>query len=146
MLGALALADTVKPEARAAIAGLQRMGIDVELLTGDNPRAARAVAAQVGIEHVLAGVSPSGKLDEIARLQGEGHRVAMVGDGVNDAAALAQADLGIAMGTGVGAAIEAADISVALRRPARRRARACASRARPTRSCCRTSAGRSATT
>ncbi|MGP0100646.1 MAG: heavy metal translocating P-type ATPase, partial [Solirubrobacteraceae bacterium] len=112
IVGAVALADTVKPEAQAAIAGLWRMGIDVELLTGDNPRAARAVAAAVGIEHVRAGVSPSGKLEEIARLQREGHRVGMVGDGVNDAAALAQADLGIAMGTGVGAAIEAADISV----------------------------------
>jgi cation-transporting ATPase V len=112
VLGAVALADTIKPEARAAIAGLRKMGIDVELLTGDNPRAAQAVAQAVGIEHVLAGVSPSGKLDEIARLQGEGHRVGMVGDGVNDAAALVQADLGIAMGTGVGAAIEAADISV----------------------------------
>jgi copper-transporting P-type ATPase V len=112
LLGALALADTIKPEARAAVAGLRSMGIEVELLTGDNPRAAQAVAAAVGIEHVLAEVSPSGKLQEIARLQGEGHRVGMVGDGVNDAAALARADLGIAMGTGVGAAIEAADISV----------------------------------
>jgi cation-transporting ATPase V len=112
IVGAVALADTIKPEAFAAIAGLRSMGIDVELLTGDNPRAAHAVAQAVGIEHVLAGVSPSGKLDEIARLQGEGHRVGMVGDGVNDAAALVQADLGIAMGTGVGAAIEAADISV----------------------------------
>jgi cation-transporting ATPase V len=112
IVGAVALADTIKPEAKAAIAGLRSMGIDVELLTGDNRRAAHAVAAAVGVEHVLAGVSPSGKLDEIARLQREGHRVGMVGDGVNDAAALAQADLGIAMGTGVGAAIEAADISV----------------------------------
>ncbi|HEY4812680.1 MAG TPA: HAD-IC family P-type ATPase, partial [Solirubrobacteraceae bacterium] len=112
LLGAIALADTIKPEARAAVAGLRSMGIDVELLTGDNPRAAHAVAGEVGIEHVLAGVSPSGKLDEIARLQDAGHRVGMVGDGVNDAAALAKADLGIAMGTGVGAAIEAADISV----------------------------------
>ncbi len=112
VLGALALADTVKAEAPAAIAGLRSMGIDIELLTGDNPHAAQAVAAAVGIEHVRAGVSPSGKLEEIARLQREGHRVGMVGDGVNDAAALAQADLGIAMGTGVGAAIEAADISV----------------------------------
>jgi copper-transporting P-type ATPase V len=112
LVGAVALADTVTPEAQAAIAGLRSMGIDVELLTGDNPRAARAVASAVGIEHVLAGVSPSGKLEEIARLQGEGHRVGMVGDGVNDAAALTRADLGIAMGTGVGAAIEAADISV----------------------------------
>jgi cation-transporting ATPase V/Cu+-exporting ATPase len=112
ILGAIALADTVKPEAKSAIAGLQRMGIEVQLLTGDNERAARAVADEVGIERVLAGVTPSGKLEEIARLQGEGHRVGMVGDGVNDAAALARADLGIAMGTGVGAAIEAADISV----------------------------------
>lgn len=112
MIGAIALADTVKPEARAAIEGLKRMGIDTEMLTGDNPRAARAVADAVGIEHVLANVTPSAKLEEIARLQREGHRVGMVGDGVNDAAALVQADLGIAMGTGVGAAIEAADISV----------------------------------
>jgi cation-transporting ATPase V/Cu+-exporting ATPase len=112
IIGAIALADTVKPEARTAIAGLRSMGIDVELLTGDNPRAAHAVAQEIGVEHVLAGVSPAAKLEEIARLQREGHRVGMVGDGVNDAAALAQADLGIAMGTGVGAAIEAADISV----------------------------------
>ena len=111
-LGAVALSDTVKPEAREAIDAVRRMGVDVELLTGDNPRAAAAVAAAAGIEHVRASVSPSGKLEEIARLQREGHRVGMVGDGVNDAAALAQADLGIAMGTGVGAAIEAADISV----------------------------------
>ena len=112
IVGAIALADTVKPEAAAAIAGLQKMGLDVQLLTGDNLRTARAVAATVGIKHVLAGVSPAGKLDEIVRLQSEGHRVAMVGDGINDAAALAQADLGIAMGTGAGVAIEAADISV----------------------------------
>jgi copper-transporting P-type ATPase V len=111
-LGAVALSDTVKPEAREAIDAVRRMGVDVELLTGDNPRAAAAVAAAAGIEHVRASVSPSGKLEEIARLQRDGHRVGMVGDGVNDAAALAQADLGIAMGTGVGAAIEAADISV----------------------------------
>jgi cation-transporting ATPase V len=112
VIGAIALADTVKPEAPAAIAGLRKMGIEVELLTGDNPRAAQAVASAVGIEHVRAQVSPAGKLEEIARLQREGRRVGMVGDGVNDAAALAQADLGIAMGTGVGAAIEAADISI----------------------------------
>jgi cation-transporting ATPase V len=112
IVGAIALADTVKPEARDAIAGLRRMGIEVELLTGDNERAAHAVAAAVGIERVLAEASPSAKLEEIARLQRQGHRVGMVGDGVNDAAALAKADLGIAMGTGVGTAIEAADISV----------------------------------
>jgi cation-transporting ATPase V/Cu+-exporting ATPase len=112
LVGALALSDTVKPEARAAIAGLRGMGIEVELLTGDNPRAAQAVAVTVGIENVRAGVSPGGKLAEIERLQATGHHVGMVGDGINDAAALARADLGIAMGTGVGAAIEAADISV----------------------------------
>jgi len=112
LVGALALADTVKPESAAAIAGLQRMGIDVAMLTGDNARAASSVAAQVGITHVLAGVSPDAKVAEVARLQDAGQRVAMVGDGVNDAAALVQADLGVAMGTGVGAAIEAADISV----------------------------------
>jgi copper-transporting P-type ATPase V len=111
-LGALALADTLKPEAHAAVAGMRRMGIDVQLLTGDNARAARAVAEAVGIERVHAEVTPAGKLNEVARLQAQGRRVGMVGDGVNDAAALAQADLGIAMGTGVGAAIEAADISV----------------------------------
>jgi cation-transporting ATPase V len=112
ILGAIGLTDTVKPEAKAAIEGLRRMGIEVELLTGDNRRAAQTVAETVGIAHVLAEVTPSGKLEQIAQLQSEGHRVGMVGDGVNDAAALAQADLGIAMGTGVGAAIEAADISV----------------------------------
>jgi Cu+-exporting ATPase len=88
------------------------MGIDVRLLTGDNKRVARAVAQAVGIEHVSAGVTPAGKLDEIARLQQEGRRVGMVGDGVNDAAALATADLGLAMGTGTDAAIEAADLTL----------------------------------
>jgi copper-transporting P-type ATPase V len=112
LAGAISLTDTVKPEAASAIAGLKQMGIGVELLTGDNARSASAVAAQVGIDQVRAEVSPEGKLEEIGRLQSEGRRVGMVGDGVNDAAALAKADLGIAMGTGVGAAIEAADISV----------------------------------
>ncbi|MGO8906451.1 MAG: heavy metal translocating P-type ATPase [Solirubrobacteraceae bacterium] len=112
LLGAIALADTIKPEAESAVRGLQRMGMDVALLTGDNARAAAAVASQVGITRVLSGVSPAGKVEEIRHLQEAGQRVAMVGDGVNDAAALAQADLGVAMGTGVGAAVEAADISV----------------------------------
>ncbi len=112
VVGALALADTIKPESAAAIAGLQRMGIDVAMLTGDNPHTAAAVAAQVGITQVLAGVGPDAKVAEVSRLQRAGQRVAMVGDGVNDAAALVQSDLGIAMGTGVGAAIEAADISI----------------------------------
>jgi cation-transporting ATPase V len=112
VVGALALADTIKPESAAAIAGLRRMGIDVAMLTGDNPHTAAAVAAQVGITQVLAGVGPDAKVAEVSRLQRAGQRVAMVGDGVNDAAALVQSDLGIAMGTGVGAAIEAADISI----------------------------------
>ena len=112
LIGALALADTVKPEAASAVAELKSMGIDVMLLTGDNRRAAHAVASSVGIEHVLAEVSPADKLEQITSLQLAGRRVGMVGDGVNDAAALAQADLGIAMGTGAGVAIEAADINV----------------------------------
>jgi copper-transporting P-type ATPase V len=112
VVGAIALADTVKPEAEAAISRLRRMGIDLMLLTGDNERAARAVAEAVGIERVLADVTPAGKLGEVERLRTDRRRVGMVGDGVNDAAALAEADLGIAMGTGVGVAIEAADISV----------------------------------
>jgi heavy metal translocating P-type ATPase len=112
VVGALALSDTVKDEAADAVGGLRRMGLQVVMLTGDNAQAAATMAAQVGITEVLAGVTPAEKVAEIIRLQGEGRRVAMVGDGVNDAAALAQADLGIAMGTGVGAAIEAADISV----------------------------------
>jgi Cu+-exporting ATPase len=88
------------------------MGLHPLLLTGDNERAAREVAASVGIGDVIAGVLPSGKLDVIKRLQSEGRTVAMVGDGVNDAAALAQADLGLAMGTGTDAAIEAADLTL----------------------------------
>ncbi len=112
VVGALSLADTIKPESREAVQGLKRMGMEIALLTGDNARVAEAVAEQVGITRVLSGVSPVGKVEEVARLQAAGQRVAMVGDGVNDAAALAQADLGIAMGTGVGAATEAADISV----------------------------------
>ena len=112
VVGALALSDTVKAESADAVRGLRRMGVDVVMLTGDNARAAATMAEQVGIAKVLAGVTPAEKVAEIVRLQGEGRRVAMVGDGVNDAAALAQADLGIAMGTGVGAAIEAADISI----------------------------------
>jgi Cu+-exporting ATPase len=82
------------------------------LLTGDNETVARAVAAEVGIDTVIAGVLPEGKVDEVRRLQQAGHAVAMVGDGINDAAALAQADLGLAMGTGTDAAIEASDLTL----------------------------------
>ncbi len=110
--GLLTVADTIKPTAKAAVARLRDLGLHPVLLTGDNERAARAVADQVGIDDVIAGVDPVGKLAAIKRLQAEHRTVAMVGDGVNDAAALAQADLGLAMGTGTDAAIEAADLTL----------------------------------
>ncbi len=110
--GVLVIADAVKPTSAAAIRALRGLHLRPVLLTGDNERAARHVAAQVGIDEVRAGVLPEGKVAEISRLQGEGRRVAMVGDGVNDAAALATADLGIAIGTGTDAAIEASDLTL----------------------------------
>ena len=106
------VSDTVKPESARAIAGLRALGLRPVLLTGDNPRAAAAVAAEVGIEEVIAEVLPEQKAETIAGLQRVGDVVAMAGDGVNDAAALALADLGLAMGTGTDAAIEAADITL----------------------------------
>jgi len=110
--GLLALADNVKPSSEEAVRELKELGLEPVLLTGDNERAARAVAARVGIDQVRAGVMPSGKADEVARLQEAGATVAMVGDGVNDAPALAQADLGLAIGTGTDVAIEASDLTL----------------------------------
>ncbi|MEW6321550.1 MAG: heavy metal translocating P-type ATPase [Acidobacteriota bacterium] len=108
----LGIADPVKPDAAAAIAELKRLGLRPVLLTGDHELTARAVAAQVGIDEVIAGVLPDGKLEAIRRFQDAGEVVAMVGDGINDAPALAQADIGIALGSGTDVAIEAADLTL----------------------------------
>ena len=110
--GVLVVSDTVKDSSAEAVAELRALGLAAVLLTGDNERAARAVAAVVGIDEVIAEVLPEEKVAVITRLQADGRVVAMVGDGVNDAAALAQADLGLAMGTGTDVAIEASDITL----------------------------------
>ncbi|HZT53410.1 MAG TPA: heavy metal translocating P-type ATPase, partial [Gaiellaceae bacterium] len=110
--GLLALADTLKPSSPEAVHELVALGLEPVLLTGDNERAAGAIAARLGIERVRAGVLPEGKAAEIERLQASGAVVAMVGDGVNDAPALAQADLGLAVGTGADVAIEASDLTL----------------------------------
>jgi Cu+-exporting ATPase len=110
--GVLVVGDTVKPTSAAAVSALRGLGLHPVLLTGDNRRAAAAIAAQVGIDDVVAELLPSGKVDEIRRLHAGGRVVAMVGDGVNDAAALATADLGVALGSGTDVAIEASDLTL----------------------------------
>ena len=109
---ALVVADEIKPTSAEAVAALKQQDLDVVLLTGDNERTARSVAAALEIDQVCATMFPDAKAAEIARLQEAGHRVAMVGDGINDAPALAQADVGIAMGSGTDIAMEASDLTV----------------------------------
>ena len=109
-LGAIAAADVLKTDSRAAVENLRKLGLDVVMLTGDNEKTAKAIAKEAGIDHVVSDVLPGDKASVVSRLQNEGHRVAMVGDGINDAPALVTADVGVAIGAGTDIAIESADV------------------------------------
>jgi P-type Cu+ transporter len=112
LAGAIVIADTIRPQAAESIHQLRELGIEIWMLTGDNEKTAQAVALQLGIEHVEAGMKPEDKHRRVVELRQQGRRVAMAGDGINDAPALAAADVGIAMGTGTDVAIESADVTL----------------------------------